>query len=72
MSEHYNKLLKRLTQFNELLTDRDMDNILFQTIEDRIKNHFIYAIAKDSLTSEEIKDIAIRINDLLNFLENYN
>jgi hypothetical protein len=71
MSEHYNKLIKKIYQFNELLSDRDVDNVLFQSIEERIKNHFIYAVATDSISSEEIKDIASRINTLINFFEDY-
>lgn len=71
MSEHYNKLIQKITQFNELLTDRDMDNYLFQSIEERIKSYFIYAVATDKLSHEEIKDVSVRINNLINFCENY-
>jgi hypothetical protein len=67
MTKAYTKLLEMINNFNDFLLRKDkLDNMISDILEDRIKTDFIYYIAHGELDQDEIKDLAISINNLTN------
>lgn len=65
MTKAYTKLLEMINNFNDFLLRKDkLDNMISDILEDRIKTDFIYYIAHGELDQDEIKDLAISINNL--------
>jgi hypothetical protein len=65
MTKAYTNLLEMINNFNDFLLGKNkLDNTISDILEDRIKTDFIYYIAKDELDYDEIKDLAISINNL--------
>jgi hypothetical protein len=65
MTKAYTKLLEMINNFNEFLLRKDkLDNMISDILEDRIKVDFIYYIAYGELEQDEIKDLAVSINNL--------
>lgn len=66
MTKAYTKLLEMINNFNEFLLRKDkLDNMISDILEDRIKVDFIYYIAYGELEQDEIKDLAVSINNLI-------